>query len=235
MNMLIDLLLLALIGFSAFKYYKSGLVGSVLGVGRLIVSVIAACIFGKLIGVVLAEGIIGRCMTDSVYAKVTSYIDGRDLSEFFNNIPKGFLSLIKLFGADIKYLEARYGTEAASEAVIWDMSRSISAPIARRVSATVAYLSVFALFYFGSTFAIFLIKHIRIPIITKIDKYLGLALGIIFGLLMSSLISTAVYSFAELYAAVSGDGEIMKVYNDSIVFKFIYDLRIFEFIRKLIK
>ena len=235
MNMLIDLILLAVIGFSALKYYKSGLIGSVLGLGKLIVSVIAACIFGKLIGIALADGIIGKCITNSVYAKITSYVDGRDLSDFFNNIPKGFLSLIKLFGADNTQLEAGYGTEAASDAVLWDMSRAIAAPIVRSVSAIVAYLSVFVVFYVGATVAVILIKHIRIPIITKIDKCLGLVLGFVFGLLISSLISTAVYSFAELSAAVSGDGEIMKVYNDSIVFKFIYDLRIFEFIRKLIK
>ena len=235
MNMLVDLIFIAIIGFSAFKYYRSGLIGSVLGLGKLLISVIAACIFGKLIGTALAEGIIGESITQSVFNKITSYVDGKDLSEFFNNIPKGFLSFIKLLGADISSLEAKYGTEDASDAVLWDMARSLAMPLSRSVSAIVAYISVFLLAYIGTTVAVFLIKQIKIPIITSIDKYLGLGLGIIFGLLVSSLIATVIYSFAELSAAVSDNGTMMNVYNDSLIFKFIYDLRIFEFIRKLIK
>jgi CheY-like chemotaxis protein len=66
------------------------------------------------------------------------------------------------------------------------------------------------------------------------DKVLGLALGIVLGLLSASLISTALYSVIELVAAVNSNSDIMNLFNDSYVFKFMYNLKMFDFIRSLI-
>ena len=88
MNVLIDILLLAIIVLSAVRHYRSGLLQSILGVGKFIVSVIAAALLGKPIGGLLADGVIGDRLTDSVYKKITGYIDGQELSDFFNDIPK---------------------------------------------------------------------------------------------------------------------------------------------------
>ena len=77
-------------------------------------------------------------------------------------------------------------------------------------------------------------SKIKIPIITKIDKLLGITLGLALGVLGVAFISTATYSILEFISAIKNSEEIMKIYSDSHVFKFIYDLRIFEFIRKLI-
>ena len=158
----------------------------------------------------------------------------QELSDFFNDIPKGFLNLIDLFGADVDKLEAKYGTAESGSATIRDMSETIAMPIAQTVSAIIACALVFAVTYIVLTVVIFGLKHIKIPILSSIDKYLGLALGSVLGILGAALISTAVFSLSELIAGMNSDSKIMDVYNNSLVFKFIYDLRIFEFIRKLI-
>ena len=94
-------------------------------------------------------------------------------------------------------------------------------------------VSFFAVFFL-SGLIIRMLSKIKIPIITKIDKLLGLVLGLIIGALSVSLIATAVYSVAEIVTLIDGGSEAMSVYNDSYFFKFVYDLKLFDFIRNLI-
>lgn len=234
MNVLIDVLLLTVIVISAIKHYRSGLMHSIFGVGKFLISIFVSAMFGKPIGAMLADGIIGEKLTDSVYLRISRYVDGQALSDFFDNLPKGFLNLLDLLGADVNKLEAQYGTADGGEIAIREMSAVVARPIADTVSSIIACVLVFLVTYIILTVVIFSLKHIKIPIITSIDKYLGLALGAVLGFFAAALISTAVYSVSEFIAAMNSDSQIMDVYNNSLIFKFIYDLRIFEFIRKLI-
>ena len=93
-------------------------------------------------------------------------------------------------------------------------------------------VSFFAV-YLLSGLIIRAISKIKIPIITKVDKFLGLCLGIIIGALSLSVIAVAVYSALEIITFIDGGGA-MSVYDDSYVFKFVYDLKLFDFIRNLV-
>ena len=75
------------------------------------------------------------------------------------------------------------------------------------------------------------LSKIQIPLITKVDKTLGLVLGIVLGLIATSLLATVIYTVLEVSAVVSAQPEVMASFNSSYVFRFIYNLRIFEFIR----
>ena len=114
------------------------------------------------------------------------------------------------------------------------MSDYISSPIARTASSIIAYIVIFIAAFIILSIVIKGLSKIKIPVVTKLDKILGVVLGLVLGVLTVAFISTATYSILELVAAMKGNEEIMKIYSDSYVFKFIYDLRIFEFIRKLI-
>ncbi len=94
-------------------------------------------------------------------------------------------------------------------------------------------VSFFAVFFL-SGLIIRMLSKIKIPIITKIDKLLGLCLGLIIGALSISLLSVAIYAVAEIVTFFDGGSGAMSVYHDSYVFKFVYDLKLFDFIRNLI-
>ena len=94
-------------------------------------------------------------------------------------------------------------------------------------------VSFFAVFFL-SGLIIRMLSKIKIPIITKIDKLLGLCLGLIIGALSISLLSTAIYAVAEIVTFFEGGDGAMSVYYDSYVFKFVYDLKLFDFLRNLI-
>jgi hypothetical protein len=144
------------------------------------------------------------------------------------------LRLVELFGGNIEKLEAKYSTAQSSDAVLREMAEGIAMPVAETISSILAAIIVFLVTYVAVTIAIFFLKHVKIPIITSFDRLLGLGLGVVVGVLGVSLASTAIYSLLEYFALSRNDPEIMNVYNNSWVFKFVCDLRIFEFIRKLI-
>ena len=100
-------------------------------------------------------------------------------------------------------------------------------------SGVIAFIVIFVVTLILSKLLIKLLSKIKIPVITKVDKFLGLLLGIVLGAIFVSFLSTAVYTVIELISSVNAESEIMSVYEDSFVFKFIYDLKLFDFIRNL--
>ncbi len=114
------------------------------------------------------------------------------------------------------------------------LSGSASESVSGMFSGIIAFILVFLAVIIASSIAILLISKIKIPILTKFDKLLGLVLGICIGIFTVSLISTAAYSIIEFISNIKQDPEIMNVYHDSYLFKFVYDLKIFEFIREII-
>lgn len=235
MIIFIDVLLVAIIVFSTVRFGIKGLICSILGMGKFIIAFLISLALGSPVGILLANGFVGNAVSNHVYNKIYGYFDGGEsLMDFFSNIPEGFLKTVKLFGADVEALEAQFGSVQGSESVIREMSDVISAPISRTLSAIIAYVVIFVGAYIVLSIVIKGLRSIKIPIITRIDKILGVTLGLALGLLCVSFISTAIYSILEFISAIKNNEEIMKIYSDSHVFKFIYDMRIFEFIRKLI-
>ena len=224
-----------MLAFSIIRFGVKGLICSILGMGKFILAFLVSLALGKPVAVWLANGIVGNAVSNSVYSKIYGYFDGgKSMTEFFESIPDGFLKLIRLFGADVDALEARFGTAEGTEAVIQEMSDYISSPIARTASSIIAYVVIFIVAFIVLSIVIKGLSKIKIPVVTKLDKILGVVFGLVLGALTVAFISTATYSILELVAAMKGNEEVMKIYSDSYVFKFIYDLRIFEFIRKLI-
>ncbi len=232
---LIDIILVAIIAFLTIRHCIKGFMHSVYNVAKFILAVIAAIILGKPIGAWISNSFMRPKLSNFAYEKISGFIGGGDsLAEFFNNIPDGFVKLMELFGINIGALQEQYGSAENSEAVLREMADTVSSPLASTVSAIIAYVAVFVVTFLVLLLVFFLLEKIDIPLLTGIDKILGLILGMVLGLLSTSLITTALYSGIELIAAMNSDSEIMSLFNDSYVFKFIYNLKIFDFIRQLI-
>jgi len=101
------------------------------------------------------------------------------------------------------------------------------------LSGIIAYVALFIGAMFLSKILINLLSKIKIPLVTKVDKILGLVLGVLLGLVFTSLLSTFIYTVLEVYDMLISGTEAMSAYNASYVFKFIYELKLFEFIRNL--
>lgn len=95
----------------------------------------------------------------------------------------------------------------------------------------ISYVIVFAAVIAVSGYMIKKLSKIDIPILTRFDKLLGLVLGLVIGAALASLLSTAIFTVLEFIADSTNNTDIMKVYNDSFLFKFLGDVSLFEFVR----
>ena len=125
------------------------------------------------------------------------------------------------------------GSLLAASLIYYPVARLLHAiGVAEAVSGTVAFIAVFIASMIFSKLLIRVISNIKIPIVTRVDKFLGFLLGIVLGFVFTSLISTVIYTLLDLFSALS-DSSNINAYNDSYLFEFIYELKIFEFIRNL--
>ena len=115
-----------------------------------------------------------------------------------------------------------------------DLFASMPTGLGNMFCGIFGYLIAFALSFIVLTIIINLLCNIKIPILHKINKLVGLAMGFAIGFFIASALSTVFYTCLELVSSVKNDSAVMNAYSNSFVFKFIYELRIFEFIRELI-
>ena len=101
------------------------------------------------------------------------------------------------------------------------------------LSGILGFIAVFAAMMILSKLLIKLLNKIKIPVVTRVDRFLGFLLGLLLGFIFMSLVSTSIYTLLELLS-VSAEGQAMTAYYDSYVFKFVYELEMFEFIRNLL-
>ncbi len=105
--------------------------------------------------------------------------------------------------------------------------------VSESLSGITAFLVVFIAVFILSKILIKMLSKIKIPLVTTVDKLLGTLLGAILGIIWVSLLSTALYTVLEVISAISQNTEVMNLYENSHIFRHIYDLEIFEFIRNL--
>ncbi len=171
MNMLVDAIFVVIFVYFAIKFYKIGIFGTVLGVGRLLLSFVASFLLGKYVFEYIVSGI---------------------MSEWFGE------------------------------------------PLASILSTVISYALVFITAFAISSIVIVSVKRLETPLFCRIDRSLGLLFGLALGLCVTSVISTALYSALDLLSSVSRSADVLRVYNDSAVFKFVYDLNFLNFVRNLI-
>lgn len=102
------------------------------------------------------------------------------------------------------------------------------------LSLIAAYILVFAIVFLLMTVLERATRRAEPRFIYKIDRFFGALLGITLGLCAVSLISSILYSGIEMAYAVSHLDGVMSVYNDSIIFKTVFELSIFDYVRNLI-
>lgn len=96
------------------------------------------------------------------------------------------------------------------------------------------FVFAFVAVYFASSILTKMIGRVKIPIVNGINKLLGLILGLTVGIFITSALATVIYTALEVIVLVNPESAAMDAYFDSYFFRFIYNLRVFEFIRNII-
>lgn len=159
--MLINIILLVIFAFEVFMGWKKGLTGALLGIARIIVSIIVSIAFGKMLG----EMIVG---------------------------------------------EGKF------------------------IASAVGYILAFLITYAAATVVIFIVKKIKIPVIHTVDKILGIAIGVVLGIVAAAFVSKIIMYFCNAMTIVTGKTSYNDAYANSALVGFIDRLHVFDFINKLI-
>ena len=96
------------------------------------------------------------------------------------------------------------------------------------------YIAVFVVTFVGATVLMFIFRQIKIPLISKIDKLLGILIGAVLGVLTVSLVAVMLNSLLSAMTWISNNDSYVEVYNNSCVFKFINECNIFGFIKDIL-
>lgn len=102
------------------------------------------------------------------------------------------------------------------------------------LSRVLAYICVFILTFVCATIVMYLLKSIKIPVISTLDKLLGILIGFALGMITVSMIAVMLNSLLSALTWLTSDNSYIAVYDDSYVFKFVNEFNIFGFIKDIL-
>ena len=186
MPSLLDVLFVAALVFLAVLGYRRGLVRSLAGIGRLILSVILTGILSTPVARLLETRVIHPPVEGYVGEKLATIAARTEggVAEFYAAIPAWLRAHLTVGDAAVASLDAAVArwTETVSRAV----SGAISSLLATVLVFIVAFLTLPALLRLLS-------RVVRaIPLLSGIDRLLGLALGILTGFAAVALASRVI-------------------------------------------
>lgn len=222
MNIVIDIVLLALFAFLVLRGYFRGFMKTVLSFGRLILSVVITLIFGSAFSGWIDKTFVNPPLFEWVHGKISALAGeaASGVDEFLSQLPAAFKGFV-----DAEALREKYGDAGASvDALVTDVSASVSSAMSAVIATVIGYVLLFILAFVVLTVAIWLVgKFAELPLIKTGDKLLGLAVGAVSGLLAVSLVSAVLYAIVYL----SGN---MAAYDNSLIFKLVQRINVFGFI-----
>lgn len=216
MSLVFDALLLGLFAFFVIRGYIKGFLKTVLGFGRLILSVILTLIFGSAFADWLDAAFVNPPVYRTVHTKILEIAESAEsnVASFLTDVSETFGNLF-----DPASLQSGETVDGMVERV----SRSISGAVSMAISAVIGYILLFAIAFALLTVAIFVVdKLVKLPVIHGCDKVLGICLGAVSGFVAALMLSTV------LYAVVYATGD-MDALEDSVVFKFVHGINFFAF------
>ncbi len=233
MNLLLDMIVLALIIGTVTYYTKRGFLKSVLGFGRTLLAFLLARIFGPKLGELIADKALGNIIAEKIYTIFTSLFDDAvesfDLSTLFQQAPDTFVDLVERFGGSMSTLEMQYGDmTAATRENLMELSQSIATPITTSLSNVIGYFLVFFLVFLLLWACSGLITKIfELPILTQVNHILGFFLGILFAVIYVLLFCFLVTVLLRFAGAVTGSFIADTWIDQSYLFKLVVGINIF--------
>lgn len=194
MGIAIDIIIVVICVGIVIKSYKNGLVKSVMGLAKGIVSLIAAYAFTP----TLADYVYNKFALDSISGSIEKSLSSLSLTEngvfnlekMFADMPDSLKQIIERYGTDSNALGKMCDgiTEGSSDAVS-AIADYIADPVAHGLSTAVAFIILFVAISIVLTVLTFIVDAIlHLPVLNGTNKLLGLAFGIAEGLLFSVML-----------------------------------------------
>lgn len=204
MQLVIDVLLIAVFALLVFRGWHRGFMKSVLGLGRLILSLLVTILFGsafsgwidaKFVNPPVFEGVFKKF--SAIAADVTASAEG-SVDALVEKIPESFRGYLDLETVD---------PTAEIDALVESWSHTVADGISKVIATVIGYILLFVLAFVVLTVVIFIVGKIaKLPVIKTADKLLGLVLGAVSGIIAVVFVSAVLGAIL----GVSGQSELVE-------------------------
>ncbi len=228
-NLLLDVIIIAVMAASIIYGYKNGFVKSLMSLASGVVSVLVAYTFTPMLSTWLnAKYILGAISkgiaeTFASAAKATGEAAGEivyDLTKMFEN-PQ-IKTIIERFGTSMGEVEGFTGeAEIVSYEMIESIATKVATPVANTVSTVLAFFILFIVATIVLKIATAVISGIfKLPVLKSMDKALGLVSGIIGAVVLGWVISLAFEVALSALVTIAPTLVTENTFNNTIIVKF---------------
>ncbi len=219
MQLIIDILLVAVFGLLVFRGWWRGFMKSVLSLGRVLISFLITLAAGPGVSSWIDSTFVNPPVYRKVFAKlsdiaadVSASAEG-SVQALVDKIPASYRGHLDLEAID---------PSAKLDPLVESWSVTISNGISGILSKVIGYVLLFALCFLALTLVMFLVdKFAEVGFVRRIDKTLGLISGVISGTLVVMLLTVVI-------------GAILALLGQDEVAEASFMLRIFAGLRGLI-
>ena len=202
MQLVIDVLFMAVFAIPVFRGWRRGFTKSILGLGRLVLSLVITILFGSAFAGRIDERFINPPVFEavskkfsSIAAEVTASAEG-GIDALVEKIPEAFRGYLDLTTVD---------PAAEINALVEQWSRTVADGISKVISLILGFVLLFVISFILLTVAIFIVnKLVKLPVIQSVDKILGLAVGAFSGAVTVVVLSILLSAILGLV----GQGEL---------------------------
>ncbi len=234
MQYFLDISLVALIVLTVVWYWRRGLVKSLMGAAKTVLSIILTYMFGDAAADWLHQTYLQPAVRSFVHTRLeqAAATNGThyDLATLLEQMPQWLQNLLELFHVDVLALQSRYSSVAEGSAQqLEEMAIHIATPITAFLSTVIGYAAVFLLSGLVLTIVAYLLgKLAELPVIRGCDRAMGLVLGVLCAVLFSSLYVLLVYLLLGWWEVNHPEISFSEGYDRSLIFRNMYQYNLFK-------
>lgn len=234
--MIIDLILLAFFALIILIYALRGFAKSVWGIIRVGASVVAAFLFGGIVGSWLKDifihSAISSATREALVPMVSRLNDSFDLSDLFARLPAEFSGLLERCGADLSGLSETFGKlTSATEEEFNQLSERIAEPLADTVSKCAGYVLTFLIVSILLSIIWVVVDGItKLPVVKSVNRFLGALFGAAAGLIYLWIICLVLGLISESSAAGETLETLRSQASSSVIVQFFCAISPFDFV-----
>lgn len=239
MSILVDIILVVIFLIILIFFTKYGLDRALYKIGKAWLALACSFFIGPTITGFLEDIFFTGFITDAVHSSLVELIEhnanGYNLAELFASLPQNFVNFLDSFGASLTALELEFGsyTEASSE-IISAMAERIATPCVSTISSILGQIIGFLVpWLFFKWIAYELKKDSKHSFFRFFDHVGGFIVGVALGYLAVMGLSVLTRTVFQVIIAFNSNVQLMTIYDNSFVFKFVAEFDIFGIIANI--
>ncbi len=226
MNIIIDIILLAIIILSAFFAAKKGFIGTLFSLASTLVAIVLSVVLSSPVSVFLDNNFVNPSVKSYIVSVVDNSAIGQsyedalasiDVASKIESMPSGLRSVLEIAEIDVDKIanKAKEITDNSTEKKD-ELINSIASPISGTISKVIALVGLFIILNIALWIVSKLLTAIfnLIPVGKKLNKFGGLLFGVLRGLIIIFVVSTL---FTAISRGVSPDSN--NIFSQSTIEK----------------